>query len=48
MITVIPKTKEQQSLLSTALLRARHYNIRLIIPKYKYPSYIRCNIHNDF
>lgn len=46
-VTTIPKNAEQFNKLRIATLNARHFNIRLILPKWNYPTYIGCNIDND-
>ena len=47
-ITKIPITKEEINKLYYATLSARHLNIRLILPKHKYPSKIKTNIDNYY
>jgi hypothetical protein len=47
-ITKIPITKEEIDKLYYATLNARHLNIRLILPKHKYPSKIKTNIDNYY
>ena len=46
-VTKIAKTSSELKRLHYAVLNAKHLNIRLIVPRTKYPPNIRCNIDND-
>lgn len=47
-VTRIPDTKEETRRLYLATVNARHYNIRLIVPKHKYSIMTRVNIDSEF
>lgn len=46
-VTRIPETAEEIERLHLATLNARHYNIRLIVPKHRYNVLTRANIDGN-
>jgi hypothetical protein len=46
-VKAFPQNEEEMKRLDYTLMRARHHNIRLVLPRGKYPPNVRVNIDSE-